>query len=295
MDDFEALLTRELHQLVDGEHPSPELRERIAHDLSSAPSAPSRRSRRWMPAAAAALLVVAGIGAIVSTRSDDGGVDLATDPDQGTVLDDAEDRDDDRDTTPTTAATTTIAPLTTEVTDTTIAPLPADDEEAPSLPAAEPGPGSGPATTVPQCQNSTDPSCGSFHWSPQPTNQPATLSLSVPDRVVAGESVDLRLDMADPDGPVTISCHSVNIDPNTSTATGGCGATERPPPCPERYGPWSPPAPNGGQASTTSSVTFHEAGTYTVTVNVTRPDGCDNVDPYRSGATATLTVEVVAE
>lgn len=290
MDEFEARLTRELHQLVDGEHPSPELRERIAHDLSSTPTA---RSRRWMPAAAAALLVIAGIGAIMTTRSDDGGVDVATDPDTAAVVvDDELGRDEiDEDVTDTTAATTTT--VTTAVTDTTVAPPP-DDEATPPPPVAPADPGSGPATTVPQCQNSTDPSCGPFHWSPEPTNQPATLTLSVPDRVVAGQPVDLRLDMADPDGPVTMNCYSVNMD-RPGTSTGGCGAVERQPPCPERYGPWSPPAPNGGQASTTSSVTFHETGTYVVTVNVTRPDGCDNVDPYRSGATSTLTVEVVAE
>jgi hypothetical protein len=242
-----------------------------------------------MPAAAAALLVIAAIGALVSTRNDDSGVDVATDPDpSAVVVDDEEvDRDDVDDTTATTAATTTT-PSTTAVTDTTVAPPPADDE-APPPPASGTDPGSGPATTVPQCQNSTDPSCGPFHWSPQPNNQPATLTLSVPDRVVAGQPVSVTMTMSD-DGPTGFGCYDLNSGSGGPQISGPC-VVER---CPDRYGAWTPPAPKRSEASQVVELTFDEPGTYVVRANVIA-DGCDNVNPYLSGASSEATVEVVAQ
>lgn len=304
MNDFEDRLTRELHQLVDGQNPSPEVRERIVHEISAVGPARSSR-RRWLPAAAAALLVIAGIGALASTTGDDGGMDVATDPEQSsaTADDDADDDDDDDDDATGSddempvkqRATTTTAPTTVPPTDTTLAPDPAvqvDEAPAPPPDAAAPPTTQAPRTNELQCHNSTDPACGPFHWSPQPTNRPATLTIEAPDRIVVNQPVQLDLHMSDPDGPVTFGCYTVNLD-RPGLSSGPC-TIERTD-CPARYGPWSPPPPKGGQATTDTSVRFHETGTYVITVDVDPADGCDNVDPYRSGATASLTVEVVAE
>ena len=276
-DDFERTLTAGLHALVDDEHPPAELRERIASELGHDRS----RRRLWIPSAAAALVVFALIGAVLAFRDDgSGSVDVATNPDPAVTVADV---------------TTTVAPPTTAVepatTPTTVAVAPV---EAPTTtpPTTAPSDSSvAPTTTVPVCHNSTDPTCGFFHWDPAPTNQPATLTISVPDGpIVAGQEVPVTLTMSDPDGAVSLDCYSVALS-GAGMSGGSCSATN-PVDCPARYGPWTPPAPKPSQAVTDTIVTFDAAGSYVVSAEVKAADGCDNVDPYRSGATASITVQV---
>lgn len=290
-DDFEAELTRGLRALVDDEQPPAELRARLTEQLGR----PTRRSRRWLPAAAAALVLVALLGTALVLSTDDGAgtVDLATDP----TVDDRDDvaatPDDETTASDRPAAPAPRTPLPAEAPiapgpSTTVAPAPAPNPSA-TAPRRVPPPA--PSTTVPPCRNSTDPACGSFRWDPAPENRPATLTVSTPPGpIVAGESVELTLAMSDPDGAVTLDCYSVDLD-GPGMSTGACTRVN-PDRCPARYGPWTPPAPQPGQASTTTVVQFAEAGTYVVTVQVEPADGCDQVDPYRSGATASITVQV---
>ncbi len=276
MDDFERTLSAGLHALVDDEHPPAELRERIATDLGRG----ARPRRLWIPSAAAALLVFALVAAVLAFRDDGTAtVDVATNPDPVVTVPDV----------------TTIPPVTTAVepatTPTTAAAAPGAAPTTVPPTTAAPAATTTPPTTVPVCRNSTEPTCGFFHWDPAPTNQPATLTISVPDGpIVAGSEVPVTLTMSDPDGAVTLDCYSVALS-GPGLSSGSCSATN-PVDCPARYGPWTPPAPKPSTASTGTFVTFDQAGTYVVSAEVTAADGCDNVDPYRSGATANITVQV---
>ena len=285
----ELALTQALQASVDGAEPPPELRDRLGAALRRGTPA-----QRWLPTAAAALVVVGLVLVAVGLVTDDGGEDeLATAPEElttttapattteapavlgdQTVRDGLDDPVSDQTTVPDGPSTTsTQAPATTA----TVAPAP-----PPTTTAA-------PTTTAPPCRNSTDPACGPFRWDPAPTNRPAALTIGAPATATVNVPVRLELSMTDPDGPVTFDCYSVALD-RPGVSTGACVIEQFE--CPERYGPWSPPPPRPGADSTDTEVTFQETGTYVVTVSVSRPDGCDNVDPYRSGATAQVTVEV---
>lgn len=276
----ELALTAALADLVAGEHPADHVRERVADGLA----ADTALRRRWVPlAAAAAVVAIAVLGALVGLGpDDDGDTDIATMPSPTTrpepeVLGDRIERDP-------TGTTTTTAAETTPTTTTTV-------QDAPP-PASAPATTS-PPTTVPACRNSTDPACGPFRWDPAPVDRPATLTLTPQaGPIVAGQRVDLTLTMSDPDGPVTLAEWDIAVSPHDGVTYGSSSTVERPPACPERYGPWTPPPPNGGEASTLTNITFRDPGTYTITVDVRPAAGCDNVDPYRSAARATITVEV---
>jgi hypothetical protein len=271
---LEETLARSLTAMVDGHEPSPELREQVADGILAAPQS-SRR--RFVPmAAAAAVLAIALLGAVIARDGGGDDMDVATDPSPTTteapqVLGDQVTR------TPTETTTDTVAESTTTTTAaavaTTVAPAPAE---------------TAPPTTALVCQFSTDPACGPFYWEPAPVNQPATLTVTAPDDVVAGEQVRLSIAMTD-DGRVTLDCVSVSLSPDTGLSTGSCVYEKVE--CPARYGPWSP-VPQSGEAETHTVVSFDEPGTYEVTVVVQAAQGCDNVDPYRSGASTTITVEV---
>lgn len=291
MEEFESRLTREMRALVDGEEPSPEVRDQVIQGINT----PRSPRRRWLPAAAAVLLVMVGIGVLVGLRDDPDQqtIDLATETDGDT---------DDADADTSSIATeipAAVAGPSDPVPPTSAPAAPTAPNEAPLVVEQEeilrqtppaPGPSVAPTTTV--CRNSDDPACGPFRWDPKPTNQPAQLTIGVPDTIVAGELVQLTLTMSDPDGPVPFECVAVNLD-RPGTSTGSCSVTREV--CPTRHGPWAPPAPDGGRATTTTAVQFDETGTYEIRVTVDPPTGCDNVDPYRSGATATRTVEVVSD
>ena len=283
IDDFERELTRGLHGLVDDVHPPSELRARIAEGIEH----PTARRRRWMPAAAAALVLAALVGTVLAVNDDGPAtVDLASDPGpsdaSGVTLDE----------TTTTAPSTTIATPPTTVSAGTDA-VPSTTTPVTEAPAVAPQTTLPPATTVP-CRDSTDPSCGPFRWDPAPVDRPATVSVAAPSGpIVAGRQVELTVSISDPDGFADLGCYSVALD-RPGLSTGSCAVDNPETSCPARFGPWTPPPAKAHEASTTTIVEFHETGTYTVSVDVSPADGCDNVDPYRSGGTATITVEVVA-
>ena len=289
-DDIEPSLSAALADLVDGEEPSPELRTRVAAGIPVG----ARRTRPQLLAVgvAAALVVAALVVAVLDTGSGDD-ADIATAPDDVTTTrpepevlgESVERRPAAGTTTDPSGDTTTTGPAAVV---TTVAPPPTT-AGAVAPPSEQPP--AAPTTTAP-CRNSTDPACGPFRWEPTPQNEPATLTVTPPDGpIVAGEQVELLLEMSDPDGRVTLGCYTVNLD-RPGLATGSCVVEDFV--CPERYGAWTPPPPEPDRAEAVTVVEFHETGTYTVDVDVTRADGCDNVDPYRSGARTSITVEVVA-
>ena len=275
-DDLEQTLAHSLTALVDGVSPSPDLRERVADAMAAGPSS-SRR--RYVPAAAAAaILAIALLAAVFGGGSGGDDKDVATDPSPSTtdapqVLGDQVTRTPTETTTDDTVAETTTTTAVAAVAP-TVAPAPTD---------------TAPPTTALVCHYSTDPACGPFYWDPAPANHPATLTVTAPDDIVAGEQVQLSLTMTD-DGRVTLDCFVVNLSPDTGLSTGTCSQPSTIE-CPQRYGPWTP-VPQEGRAESTTVVAFDEPGTYQVTVQVQPAQGCDNVDPYRSGATTTITVEV---
>lgn len=296
-----AELTTALHDLVADERPSPDLRDRVAAGLGQ-----RTNQRRWVPVAAAVLVAIVAAGAAFGLGADDtDSVDVATDPAPAATTDDA-----DRD--PAQSTTTTDAPTTTEVrvagdsveaptTKATTAPATTAPTRASATtaaptaqaPAVAPQPAPTTTTTSLVCRNSTNPDCGPFRWDPPPDDQAASLTVTAPAGPIrTDEQVELTLSMSDPDGPVTLDCYTVNLD-RPGLSLGACSSTARSE-CPERYGPWTPPQKNPGQAETTTIVEFYEPGTYVVDVAVDAADGCDNVNPYRSPATARITVEVVA-
>ena len=283
MDDFETRLSDELHELVDDAHPSPQLRARLGAGLRY------RRRRAAVPIRAVAAAVVAlalfGVGVAVATTGEDadGSVTVAAQVDDGERT---AERDDPR---PPATSTTTVAPESPVVTEPQPDPVPDEPEVLSGSVAPTPTTAAPPAE--PACRNSTDPACGPFRWDPAPTNRPATLSASVEGPVYAGESFAVALVMSDPDGAVEFDCVLVEHD-GPGIEVGSCGPVENTE-CPDRYGPWTPPAPKGGQGSTSASIMIDEPGTYTVTARVSSYSACANVDPYRSDATSTIDVEVL--
>ena len=294
----EAALTAALTGLVEGEHPSPELRDRIA---TATP--PRRVTPRLLSAAVAAAVLVVALLAVVVTTDSDENADIATAPvptdvEKPDVLGERVIREPSTATTVPSGTTDASADQDADSDDDaddgqlpppgpTVVPAPSATETKTAASAPKPTPTT---TAAPACRNSTDPACGEFRWDPAPRNQPATLTVTAPDRtIVVDEQVELALDMSDPDGRVTLACYSVSLD-RPGLSTGSCAAENHD--CPERYGPWSPPAGQPSSAGATTVVEFHEPGTYTVTVDVAPADGCDNVDPYRSGARTSITVEV---
>ena len=181
-----------------------------------------------------------------------------------------------------TTSTTLVVPLAAASVGTTTAAVPATTSTAV------------PATTVDPCRNSTDSTCGPFHFDPQPgADKPMTVEVSVaPASPIAGQPVVFHLTLTDPDG---VSYNGTNFNFGNS----GIGGST-PAPC-AKFGPWDPPARDPASATETVDVThtYFEAGSYTATFAFDAgPFDCvDSVTgrgdrPYASSATGTVTVVV---
>lgn len=271
----EARLVVALRDLVDDEQPSLALRGRVLDGLESA--APPRPSVPVGPIVAALAVAVIAVAALASHQGG-GNARLSAQGSPATLLESTDTASTDTSFTVAVTSSTTTPESTTTVTS---APRPA--ATAPSSP--------GPRSTA--CRNSTDPECGAFHWDPQPVNRPAVLTATLPaGPIVVGRSYDLTLEMSDPDGRVDLACYSVDAD-GPALALGSC-TVESHPPCPERYGPWTPPPATAGEARTVTQIEFQRTGTYVVEVVADAAQGCDNVDPFRSAAATRITVDVAA-
>jgi hypothetical protein len=145
--------------------------------------------------------------------------------------------------------------------------------------------GTSPPTTTLQCRNSTDPRCGSFRWDPSPTNQPLAIDISVSSNPQVGQDVTFTVTVSDNDHGIG---QCARLDHGDGTSQGGCPE----PPCPDRYGPWDPPAP--GIPSTrifTFTHRYANAGPFIATVLVDNRTDC--WDPF--GERRTKNTPVVLE
>jgi len=228
----------------------------------------SRQRRRSFGAVVSAVTLVAGF---VATLPDDDQVvetDQASDETTSTrrteVLGTLIERDAVDPATPSTSETTP-PPSTT-------APPPA--------PVAPPSPLPPPPTTL-SCVQSTDPACGPFRWEPAPAaNQPLTLTAE-DAALTAGTTTVLLVHWDDPDAQLVWTDNDID----------GAMLAD---PCQmeRRYGPWTPPPPDGGSGTIELAYTAPaEPGTYVITV-IAATGGCDGYHPYHSDATTTITVTV---
>jgi hypothetical protein len=167
-------------------------------------------------------------------------------------------------TTSTTTSTTIAETTTTTAVDTTTtAAKSTSTTNAPSPPAAL------------NCHDSVDPACGPLVWNPPLVNHPLTITITADKQVVAfGESVTLTATIADEDAPPHAECaiwgvwsehQMLNRNSNRAIVRIGDPGNKCEEydgyywstcaPAPIRHGEWTPPAPNGGVASSTLTVT----------------------------------------
>ena len=140
-----------------------------------------------------------------------------------------------------------------------------------------------PTTTLP-CRNSTDPRCGPFRWDPPPApNQPLVVDA---DLAAEGREAIFTVNVSDPDHPVGDNCADVDYGDGTREPI-PCA----PAPCPALFGPWTPPAPQGGQLQRTYRHSYSEPGQYTARFTF-RNDRDRCPDPYGGTGSDTITITV---
>jgi len=115
----------------------------------------------------------------------------------------------------------------------------------------------------------------------------------VPSQPHPGDTVYFTVRSADPDDQLnsTDRCRTVNVwgDGTSDPAQPDC------PRCPTsgRYGPWTPPAKNGGSRIESVSHQYGPAGLYTVTFRRVSGDPCpDQTDPYASEGAVSVSINV---
>jgi hypothetical protein len=121
-----------------------------------------------------------------------------------------------------------------------------------------------PTTTTTVCTDSFQPGCGSFRWATAPAaNQPMTVTMElVTEHVVAGEWLEVRFRVADPDATPMRSGLSLGpVGQDLGLTPGNCyeHGTE------QGFGPWSPPAPRGASDDYIAKRRIAQPGTYWVT------------------------------
>ena len=151
-------------------------------------------------------------------------------------------------------------------------------------------------TTTTVCRNSMSASCGPFRWDPAPDgNQPVAVSVSYfPQTIHPGDEVTFTVRSSDPDDQINANdrCRTVNSfgDGTSDPSQPDCPRC----PTPGRYGPWTPPAKNGGSRFETIKHTYTVGGQYTATFRRVSGDPCpDQTDPYASEGAGAVTVNVL--
>jgi hypothetical protein len=204
-------------------------------------------------------------------------------------------------------ASTTTRPKATTTTTTKAPPVTVPTTAAPTTAAPAPSSGSGssagsgsggsnsaqpPGTTpIPglpvtsNCQDSTDPDCGSFSWSPAPSaNKPILISIQPS---VAGNLVTFSVDVSDGDHSVGDNCAVIDFGDGVSQQL-PC----QPLNCPATFGPWTPPAAVPGHAVFSYSHTY-APGNYLATFEFhSDRDRCP--DPYGNYGQGALEIGVPA-
>lgn len=256
----------------------------------------TRRHRRNALVAAFGLVILAvpAISLLPSGDSDDE-LDTAAEVEQPSTTDRPTTTERSTTTTADTTATSTVTTLAAP-TITVVVPDPEASTEsgasATTVPRRAP---STPRTTVPRrspttqlappttatCRNSTEPSCGDFRWEPDPgSNAPLQANISASNSAPeAGETVTFTVTWSDADASLTFDRVAVDSEAGLSQAC----STER------RFGPWTPPARNGGSGELTFQREFFTAGEHFVTVALATAD-CNS--PYGSERTVQMVVVV---
>jgi hypothetical protein len=139
-----------------------------------------------------------------------------------------------------------------------------------------------PEPTGPVCHDSLDPACGEFRWEPAPqANQPLTLSADAVPPLAPGQSTEITVHWAD--GDALLSYYDSDAD---GAMLGQPCQGER------RFGPWTPPAPDGGSGTVTIAYTAPSTpGATSVTVYVATA-ACDGYHPYNSQESITIPIVV---
>lgn len=175
--------------------------------------------------------------------------------------------------------------------ETETAPEPGPDGLAPGVTSSPTMPPSTSTTTTAACRNSHDPACGPFRWDPQPpANQPLVVTVTVDRTTVAvGEPITITATASDPDGPARFCGILTHAEAqNPACAYPACAEQER-------FGPWTPPAPEPGDVSDQLVHTYDQAGTYTVSgfaYSHAGPCGPSPYDPYGDEAHDSVTITV---
>jgi hypothetical protein len=135
----------------------------------------------------------------------------------------------------------------------------------------------------PNCQNSSDPACGDFSWSPPASNNlPITINIHPS---TTANTVTFAVDVADADHAVSDNCAVIDYgDGNVDQAP--CQSAS----CPATFGPWTPPDRVAGSRTFSYSHTY-VPGTYTARFEFhTDRDRCP--DPYGNFGLGSSTVTV---
>lgn len=150
-----------------------------------------------------------------------------------------------------------------------------------------------PAPPTAVCRNSTEPSCGSFSWDPEPGEYEVEVyAVSTPVAATAGEPVTFAVEYVDPAGPQAEgACLNWFVTDPEVVNTSSCEvlATD----C-ARTGPHDPPAPSRERILVEHTIEFQTPGEHQVTLsgNVAThlPDGCES--PYANTLSRTFTIVV---
>lgn len=142
------------------------------------------------------------------------------------------------------------------------------------------------------CRDSVDNRCGDFFWDPTPpANQPVEIIVNSSPAVV-GRPVTITVTVTEPDRAMDAACVSVDY------GDGGKSAPCPEPPCPTRFGPWTPAGP--GPRTSKPPITFthiyntNTANPYTVTVTVDTRSDCKDPFGERAATTRSITVQAAA-
>lgn len=227
----------------------------------------ARHTRHRIGLAAAVVAVVA-VGAIA----------LPGDDDRVTTAGPAAERAETTTTTRPTEVLGMVIERDGETTETTVA-VEAPTTTAPA--ASVPTGSSQPAGPV--CHDSLDPACGEFRWEPTPpADQPLTLSADAVPPLAPGQSTEISVHWADADALLSF----YDSDADGATLGQPC-QVER------RFGPWTPPAPDGGSGTITIAYTA-PATPGPASVMVYAATGpCDGYHPF--GSEASITIPIVVE
>ncbi|MFN2504324.1 MAG: hypothetical protein ABR540_08850 [Acidimicrobiales bacterium] len=138
------------------------------------------------------------------------------------------------------------------------------------------------------CRDSVDERCGNFFWDPAPpANQPIEVIVNSSPAVV-GRPVTFTVTVTEPDRAMDAACVSVDY------GDGGRSAPCPEPPCPTRFGPWTPagPGPRTSKPPITFTHTYNTntANPYTVTVTVDTRSDCKDPFGQRVPTTRSITV-----